>query len=182
MADKENLEQVSESEEKVEAQTDSVESVEDDQAGPDGPSGGTEDTHADDTPPGWRKELDRARREAANYRQQLREAQTKLEQSKPVEEFNEVVADFTKKLNDSERERVLEQYRVPEDLRALVQGETVEEWEASAKLISERLTPESGQKESIPTATPPSGARGSGVRSNDKLSPVEAASRTFNRY
>lgn len=133
----------------------------------------------DDLPPHWRKELDRARSDAAKYRTQLREAQDKLQNSKSLEEYESAVNDLTKKLAESERDGIIARYGISDDLARLVVGETVEEWEASAKLISERLA-ESGRE--VPrTSTPPAGGRGTGSK-HAGPSASELAKRTFTRY
>ena len=142
-------------------------------------SGGDTDGGADDLPPHWRKELDRARNDAAKYRTQLREAQDKLQNSKSPEEYESAVNELTKKLAESERDGIIARYGISDDLARLVVGETVEEWEESAKLISERLA-ESGRD--VPhTTTPPKGGRGSGSK-HAGPSASELAKRTFTRY
>lgn len=154
-------------------------------SGQEEPSGDTEnsetdgDSGVDELPPHWRKELDRARNDAAKYRTQLREAQDKLQNSKSLEEYESAVNDLTKKLAESERDGIIARYGISDDLARLVVGETVEEWEASAKLISERLA-ESGRD--VPrTTTPPAGGRGSGSK-HAGPSASELAKRTFTRY
>jgi len=86
------------------------------------------------------KELERTRRESANYRTQLREAQDALGKAKTPEEVEAAVADLTAKLEASEtalvRERVLRKHPLPDELAELLQGKDEAELIAHAKKLS----------------------------------------------
>lgn len=133
----------------------------------------------EDNLPEWARErLSKANREAASYRTQLRELQEKTKEYKTVEEFNSAMSELSEKIAAKDRELIAEKYRIDEDMREFIVGTTAEEWEASAKKLSERIA---GQKETPPrTETPPAGSRKrEPVGSND--SPAEAALRALKR-
>jgi len=86
------------------------------------------------------KELDRTRRESANYRTQLREAQEALAQAKTPEDIEAAVKELTEKLAASEmalvRERVSNAHKLPAELAELLKGETEDELVAHAKTLA----------------------------------------------
>ena len=85
------------------------------------------------------KELERTRRESANYRTQLREAQEALGKTKTPEEFEAALKEFGDKTAAIEasltRERVARTQQVPAELFEFLVGNTEEELTASAKKL-----------------------------------------------
>lgn len=93
------------------------------------------------------KALKKARKEAANYRTRLRESQERLEGAKTPEEFqaaiDELAGQNKKDTVQLIRENVQLRFGLPDDLASTLQGETREELEAQAKVISKYLAPSS---------------------------------------
>lgn len=122
-----------------------------------------------------RKAVERANREAASYRRQLRETQEQLEKAVNREDYDRIVS----QLADTNKQLVFERYGIDEELRPLVTGSSVEEWEASAKLIASRLGAPAGQsgegvQETIGTERDPSGSR-QAPPDVQAMNPAEAA-------
>lgn len=170
-----------------EAATDEVE----DEAKTPGPEGGGEpesqagsgeessETSVDDELPEWARErISKANREAASYRTQLRELQDKTKEYKTVEEFNSAMEELNTKLAARDRELIAETHRIPEDMREFIIGENAEDWEASAKKLSERLA--TADPTPPPTSTPPSGARKK-APAEITADPAAAALKTLHR-
>jgi hypothetical protein len=86
------------------------------------------------------KELERTRRESANYRTQAREAREALARAKSPEEFEDVVKDFTEKLAATEtaltKERVARKHSLPDALASRLVGSTEAELIADAKELA----------------------------------------------
>ena len=120
-----------------------------------------------------RKAIEKANKEAASYRRQLRETQEQLEKAVAREDYEEI----SKQLAATNKELVFERYGIDEELRPLVTGKTVEEWEASAKLIASRLkasNDDSNVQDGIETAGGPKGSR-TPPPSTQTMKPAEAA-------
>lgn len=101
-----------------------------------GQAGGTEEN--EDTLPEWaRKKLSKANSEAANYRTKLRDAETKLGTAKSVEEFEAARTELTEANKTLERKLLVETVGrgLPDDLRALLKGETEAELKAHAEVL-----------------------------------------------
>ncbi|MCQ9385123.1 hypothetical protein [Brevibacterium moorei] len=113
----------------------------------------------DDDLPEWaRKRIEKANKEAASYRTQLRETQEKLKDAKTPEEIQALSAEFAEQLKVKDRELVIAQHQIPEEYHVLVTGDTPEEWEASAALI-EKLRGDKTPPAPPETKTPPQGGR-----------------------
>lgn len=120
------------------------------ESAPEGAEAEADEEIADDiTPDVARKLVEKTRKESANYRTQLREAQAalaKLEGAKSLEEFKAAQADWTKQLEVTREENhkllvenVIRQYDVPEDLADLVTGNTREELIAKAEKLAKHV-------------------------------------------
>jgi len=87
--------------------------------------------------PEWaRTELARVRDEAAKSRISLRETMTKFEGAKTPEEFAAAVADYKAENTRLTRDLVGTKYHLPEELIAVLTGDTPEALDAHAKLLS----------------------------------------------
>ncbi|WP_263729968.1 hypothetical protein [Cellulomonas sp. SG140] len=88
-------------------------------------------------------ELNRVRRESANYRTQLRAAQDALSKAKSPEEYEAAVKELSDKLAASEtalvRERVATAHKLPAELAARLVGTTEEELVADAKALAKLI-------------------------------------------
>ncbi|EFL15330.1 hypothetical protein [Streptomyces sp. C] len=104
-------------------------------------SGGSED----ELPPWARKELTKARTEAAGYRTRLRDAEEKLSGAKTAEEFEAALSEV--KAENARLERsvlvatVARKFDLPETLASRLTGATPEELEADAKALQALLAP-----------------------------------------
>lgn len=107
-------------------------------AGDGTPAGGEEQESTD--PAFLKKELERTRRESANYRTQLREAQDKLTGAKTPEEVAAATKELVDKLAASDtaltRERVARKTNLPDELAARLVGTTEAELMADAKALA----------------------------------------------
>lgn len=110
----------------------------------DNASDGNEDSDEEggDELPEWaRKKMSKANAEAANYRTQLREAQSKLENAKTLEEVDAIINEMKSEREKSERALLVEnialKYKLPEKIAKRLQGATREEIEADAKELAE---------------------------------------------
>ncbi|MFY1620046.1 hypothetical protein [Micromonospora sp. WMMD736] len=101
-------------------------------------NGSTESTEQSPKTPEWyEKELSKTRQEAAGYRTKLRDAEAKLSTAKTVEEFETArkeLADANKAL---ERELMVERAGrgLPDELRAVLKGDTEAELKAHAEVL-----------------------------------------------
>lgn len=108
---------------------------------PDPPAGDPpEDINGEDKLPDWaRKELTRARTEAANYRTKLRDAEGSLAKAKTPEEFEAAKAELTTRVAELERSVLVataaRKFGLPDELADVLKGATVEELEAHAKKL-----------------------------------------------
>lgn len=154
------------------------------------PPAGTDDTTGTDSgeasPPSekdlpeWgRKELSRARAEAANYRTQLREAQDALKTAKSPEDFAKVQADLTERAEKAERAAlvatVARKFNLPDDLAEVLQGSTAEELEAHAKKLQRYANPNGQEHKRLRGGLDPSSD------AYDDADPVEVAKRALAR-
>jgi hypothetical protein len=99
-----------------------------------------------DALPEWvRKELTSTRAEAANYRTKLRDAEAKLAGAKTPEEFEAAKAELSAKVAELEKSvtvaTVARKFELPDELAALLKGDTPEELEACAKTLQKYATP-----------------------------------------
>ncbi|MDV2477165.1 hypothetical protein F8M49_22305 [Rhodococcus zopfii] len=107
------------------------------------------------------KELEKVRREAANYRTQVREleplakAQRDLEdaQKTDLEREREQNQQLREQLEAAERTALVATHQIPEEYQALVTGSTPEERAASAQLVGQ-LIARTQQQTPAPTAPP----------------------------
>lgn len=122
------------------------------------------DKPAEDELPEWaRKELTKARGDAASYRTRLREAEAKLAEAKTPEDIEAAVADLKAANADLERQIVVRdvaaKHNLPPALAKRLTGSTPEELEADAKELAKLVAP-------APT-TPSSPAGGLNPGDND---------------
>ena len=131
--------------------------------------------------PEWaRAELTRVRKEAGDARVGLRDAMAKLEGAKSPEEFATAVAEMKAEnvalAQDLARTNAGTKYKLPPELAAVLKGNTPEELEAHAKVLSKFVTPEDPDPDSLSGGLDPSGEDGSW----DPV--VEAQKARANRY
>ncbi|WP_309242580.1 hypothetical protein [Streptomyces sp. KAI-26] len=112
---------------------------------PEAGAGGTSGTPEDELPDWARKELAKARGEAAGYRTRLRDAETKLSGAKSPEEFEAALTEVKQKNAELERSvligTVARKFDLPEELAGRLHGTTPEELEADAKSLQSLLAP-----------------------------------------
>lgn len=141
-----------------------------------------EKPEGEEKPPLSREDLEAAlaetRREAAGYRTRLREAEERLGKAKTPEEFTAAVQEFQEKHRALEQEltrtKVATAHNLPNDLAALLKGETEDELKAHAKVLAKYAAPAVGV---------PAGDLGGGLDPSDttgdleSLTPAELAKR-----
>jgi len=101
-------------------------------------TGSTETTETSTKTPEWyEKELSKTRQEAAGYRTKLRDAEAKLTNAKTVEEFETARKELTEAREKAERELMVERAGrgLPDELRALLKGNTEDELKAHAAVL-----------------------------------------------
>lgn len=101
---------------------------------------GNDDGDHDELPEWGRKQLTKARKDAANYRQRLAEANEKLAAAKSTEDFEAVQQELAKVTLALETERIANRHGLPEELRAVLRGDSAEEVEANAALLAKFVT------------------------------------------
>lgn len=112
----------------------------------------TEETPTEETPKEeeipaevLRRKLTEANAEAANYRTRLREAEAKLSEAKTPEDIEAAIAEFKQRNAELERQvaltTVARKYDLPDELAALLKGDTAEEMEAVAKSLQKFVKP-----------------------------------------
>lgn len=89
------------------------------------------------TPEQLTKELERVRKEAAGYRTKLRDAEDKLGKAKTPEEFEAARTELANANKKLERDLLVERAGrgLPEELRALLKGDTEAELKAHAEVL-----------------------------------------------
>jgi hypothetical protein len=127
----------------------------------------------EDELPEWaRKELTKARNEAANYRTRMREAEDKLKSAKTPEEFEAAVTEFRASNAALERQiqvtKVAAKYGLPEALAARLQGDDEAALEADAKSLASLVVAPKHIPESVSGGLTPGD-------SDDDFDPVAAA-------
>lgn len=104
------------------------------------PSEDDEDDKGDgdhDELPEWgRKQLTKARKDAANYRRKFAEANEKLAAAKSPEDFQAVQESLAEAKLELDTERIANRYGLPDEMRQVLAGKTTEEVEAHAKILS----------------------------------------------
>lgn len=89
-------------------------------------------------------ELEKVRREAANRRTQLRDAEAKLAVAKTPEEYDAAIAEFKASNERLEREvlvtRIASKYELPDSLAARLVGNDEAALEADAKVLAALVT------------------------------------------
>ncbi|WKU46749.1 hypothetical protein Q3V23_23285 [Streptomyces sp. VNUA116] len=101
----------------------------------------------EDSLPEWaRKELSKARSEAASYRTRLRDAEAALTDAKSPEEFEAALAEVKSQNRELERAvligSVARRFDLPDELASRLRGSTAEELEADAKALQVLLAPQ----------------------------------------
>ena len=117
--------------------------------------------------PKLRKELTRARKDAANYRTKYQDAANKLKDAKTLEEFQAVskeLSDTNEKLLASERENVALTFKLPASLAKRLQGATREELEADAKELAKTVRPDVDDRDLGGGLDPANGTKGSDIQ------------------
>ncbi|WJN62632.1 head scaffold protein [Streptomyces phage phiScoe10] len=132
----------------------------------------------EDELPEWaRKELTKARGEAANYRVKLREAETSLQNAKTPEEFEAARSELSTRIAELEssllRSNVARKFELPDELAARLQGATEAELEADAKSLLKFVAP--AAPESLGGGLTPS------EDGDDEMDPRKLARRTRRR-
>jgi len=92
-------------------------------------------TQSDEVPEWARRELEKARGEAANYRTKLRETEAELASKVQAETVAREKAE-----REVLREQVARRYALPDDLAALLQGDGPEQLESHAKTLAKYAT------------------------------------------
>lgn len=95
-----------------------------------------DDGDHDELPDWGRKQLKRARDEAAKYRTQLREAQSKLSEATSPDEFEAVKKELAQAQLELETERIASRHHLPDEIRQVLKGSTPEEIEAHAEILA----------------------------------------------
>jgi hypothetical protein len=100
----------------------------------------------------YEKELTKTRNEAASWRTQLRDVQEQLKNAKTPEEFEAARAELESRNKDLERELLKAKVAkgdptknipaLPDDLAALLKGDTEEELNAHAEVLRKYVTPQ----------------------------------------
>lgn len=135
---------------------------------PPAPTPPAPDPKVDELPEWARQALQKANNEAAGYRTKLRDAEAKLANAKSVEEFEAARTELTEANKKLERELLVERVgrNLPDDLRALLRGDTEAELKAHAEVLAKYVN-----------AAPPN--LGGGLDPNDQgddgLDPKEIA-------
>jgi hypothetical protein len=127
----------------------------------------------EDELPEWaRKELTKARNEAAGYRTRLREAEDKLKDAKTPEEFETALTEFRTKNAELERNlvvtKVAAKYELPAELAARLQGEDEAAIEADAKALAALVVTPQVNPENLRGGLNP-------TDDDDEFDPVKAA-------
>lgn len=87
--------------------------------------------------PEWaKKQLKRARTEAANYRRQVRDAEERLSSATSPEEFQAVKDELAQARLELETERIASRHHLPDELRQVLKGSTPDEIEAHAEILA----------------------------------------------
>lgn len=139
--------------------------------------------------PDWaRKQIEKANKEAASYRVQLREVEEKFKGAKTDADLEAALKPLNEKLDESEarsrdleRKLIIREFGLDDDLAEFVTGDSAEEWERKAKALAERIAPDTQEEQSFVRRTP-SGRNGNQTQS--PVDPSEAAKRIIarNRY
>ncbi|AWY07574.1 scaffolding protein [Streptomyces phage Yosif] len=108
--------------------------------------GVTPEVKPEDELPEWaRKELTKARGEAANYRVKLREAEQSLANAKTPEEFEAARSELSTRIAELEHQvivsEVARKFELPDELAPLLKGSSKEELEAVAKTLQKYTVP-----------------------------------------
>ncbi|GAB3830188.1 hypothetical protein [Kribbella italica] len=124
--------------------------------------------------PEWaQKELTKVRGEAANYRTKLRDAEAKLGQAKTPEEYEAAVNELKTANADLERQvlvnTVATKHKLPDELAAVLQGQTAEELEAHAEKLAKFAPAEEVEPENL------SGGLKPGTSDTGAFDPVAAS-------
>ena len=134
---------------------DGTDTQQDAEDAPEGDPEATEDTPSEDDEdaqddgdhdelPEWgRKQLQKARKDAANYRRKFAEANEQLAKAISPEDFEAVKADFAAAKLELDTERIANRYGLPDEMRQVLAGKTTEEVEAHAKILS-KFVPSGG--------------------------------------
>ncbi len=104
--------------------------------------------------PDWaRTELTKVRGEAANYRTKLREAESKLSEAKTAEEYEAAVNELKTANAELERQVLVtdaaRKHKLPDELAALLQGNTAEDLEAHAEKLAKFAPAEEREPEDL---------------------------------
>ncbi|WP_418345264.1 hypothetical protein [Rhodococcus pyridinivorans] len=131
---------------------------------PEGADKGTPLSHEDAL-----KELEKVRREAANYRTKVRELEPLAQAAREAEDakktelerYQEQNQQLLERLEAAERQALVATHQIPEAYQSLVTGSTPEERAASAQLIGELVKQ---TQQPAPATAPPSNRPVEGLR------------------
>lgn len=101
-----------------------------------------EDKDDEGLDPKVKAKMSKLRGEAAGWRTQVRDLQRQLAEAVKPEDLEAVKAQAAEQIKAYERDLVLAKHPLPEELAALLKGDTREELEAHAKALSKFVTPE----------------------------------------
>lgn len=148
---------------------------------------GENESGTDDLPEWARKQIEKANKEAASYRVQLRQVQDQFKDAKTEAELEAVLKPLTEQLNQSEsrtrdleRQLVIYKHGLDEDLAEFITGDNPEAWEEQAKKLAERVA--SANPGHFDRKGDLAGRKGTGQKSD--IDPRETAKRIVarNRY
>lgn len=163
MADTEtNNDQESQVNEETASTQQTQEAAENDQAGNTSAESNSSSAQGSEELPDWvRKQLKKARDEAASYRTQLRDAEEKFKGAKTDAELEATLKPLQERLEQSsrdnaelERQLIIRDHGLDKDLAEFVTGDDAEEWEKKAKALSERLGSTAKEERFGPRRTP----------------------------
>lgn len=144
-------------------------------AGNDG-SNGDEGSDSDVPADVLRANLTKANQEAARYRTRLREVEKELEKRKTPEEVESLLGELKSERETAERSLLIEnvalKHHLPEDLAALLKGETREELDAHA-LVLAKYAPKPEGDDEVPPGDLDGGLNPGSGNSGDALSARE---------
>ena len=190
MADTTANEKVQETVDTESAEESQNASVEPEQGSASSAEGTEQETgNTDDGLPDWaRKQIEKANKEAASYRVQLREVEETFKGAKTDADLEAALKPLNEKLDESEarsreleRKLIIREFGLDDDLAEFVTGDSAEEWERKAKALAERIAPEQ-QEDSSVVRRIPTGRAGNRTQGTVDSSEVSKRIIARNRY
>lgn len=135
----------------------------------------SDDSAKENELPEWaKKELTRTRAEAASYRVQRNELQSRLEGAKTAEEFEAARTEFNTALAAKDRELVIEKFGLTELLAKRLTGNSYDELVADATELATLMPPAA--------PVPPNGRLQGGLDPNTLEEPILTPKELANQY